>query len=201
MLPDSPVPPISPPDATLSTPPRKPVLLGIVVLILLVLAAVSVYFFIQQKKQTSPSQPVPTPTTVKDRPILNKSLNCPLASLCQDPGLLYKEGSLSATLKASTTLYAAFAGTAEGFTLSHFDANNKREDYTLLSLSNSKDGLQAMYYLKGTTIQKKKVEVGEVVATSSGQPINFLEGKSFVFIMIPSDPKDGLKAFSAASFK
>lgn len=112
------------------------------------------------------------------------SLNCPLpTSFCQGRDL-YKESSLSAVLKGDTPLYAAFAGTVEGF---------PQEDFTLLSLSSQELKLQAVYYFKGPAVPRKTVEKGELIATANGQPINSMGGKSFVFVLLKQDGSSDLQ--------
>ncbi len=186
------------PDAPVSSHNRFPALA--IGLILIILVAISTYFVSKKGLRTPTTTHTPASTT--DQNIPDRSLVCPLhSSFCQGKDL-YKESSLSAKLSADTPIYAAFDGLTEGFPITNVDQKGKREDFTLVSLNRKEPPLQALYYLKGKAPERKEVKAGEVIATSNGQPLEFLEGKSFVFVLLkPGEGGGSLRPIAPPNFK
>ncbi|MEK7376285.1 MAG: hypothetical protein AABZ57_03850 [Candidatus Margulisiibacteriota bacterium] len=164
------------------------------------MVVISVYFA-WQRGLLKPAN-IQNPVSTTDQNIPDRSLVCPLPlSFCQGKDL-YKESSLSAKLSTDTPLYAAFDGLAEGFPLTNTGSNGKREDFTLVSLNRKEPPLQALYYLKGKVPERKEVKAGEVITTSNGQPLEFLEGKSFVFVLLkPGEGGGSLRPIAPPNFK
>ena len=195
------------PDVPKVTANKLPLPL-IIIGILVILGAVFAYYLIQQKNQSKPIVSPPSPSAINTLPPLPaRFLGCPLSeSLCKSTDFYstrIKDSSFSATLKENTPLLAVFDGTTESMQLSRPLPNGKKEDFTILTIVNQKQKLVAEYYFKGKAIGKKEVREGEVIATSSGQPLNFLEGKSFVFVVLGLTEKgdSGLEPLEATHFK
>lgn len=207
-------PPLSPTIPTL--PPkiksrfRSPFFIFIYIALFLIFAA-SGYYFYTQKNQIKPTpktggttlvfaRRLMPPTTPQEKILQNGPFICPVASaLCQNKAN-YKEGTFSANLTAGSKLVAIFDGLAEGLASFHPAAAGQNEEFKLVLLTNEKLGLQAMYYLNGTIVSKKEVKAGDIVATSSGVPISFMDNKSFVFRLMKA--KEGVpEQISPADFK
>ncbi len=171
--------------------PGKTPLIILAAIILLILIGASYYFLIFQKKPT----PSPAAEQTDSIPKLaERSISCPLsADLCKAQDSV-KESSFSAELKTDTPLLAAFDGTIDAIEL---------EDYTLLTLTNRKNHLAAQYYFKGSAPASKQVKEGDVIGTASGAPLNTLDNKSFVFVVLGINRKgnSGLEPLSAENFK
>ena len=142
--------------------------------------------------QTQPTQLTPK-IVVAAQPTLppnfdesqqNGPYRCPTSpDLCQR-GLDTKDNTLSTKLPINAPMYAAFDGIVEVMPSVHPTADGKSEAFNIALLVNEVRGLQAMYYYKGTIIPKKTVKPGELIATSNGQPIHFMEDKTFVFRLL-----------------
>lgn len=120
---------------------------------------------------------------------LKATLRCPVSpSLCRNKNA-FKESSFSAQLQEGSQLFASFDGSVSSLSAIH-PAPTGEEKYNLVILTNNDLGLQAMYSLKGTVTAKTDISAGEVIATSSGQPVIFMN-KSFIFTLIEATEKGG----------
>ena len=192
----------------------KPSLLLIAVVVLvLTLTALVGYYMIQKKAPTPPetssgsgrelvfARRLLPPVLAAEITSQNGPFTCPAPSpFCKNGA--YKESSLSGKLAQDTPLRASFDGILTGSSALHPIENGKGEEFNLAILTNPNRGLEAMYYFKGEIGPEKEVKEGEIIATISGQPINFMGGNSFVFTLIQATEKGGLqKLLSGADFK
>lgn len=180
----------------------------IIISTLVVLGAIFAFYLTQQKSPPKPAVSQTPPKAVSVLPPLpTRFLGCPLSeSLCKTTDFYsthVKDSSFSATLKADTPILAVFDGEMERTKLSRPSLGGKKEEFTLLTIINQKQKLVAEYYFKGKAIGKREVKQGEVVATTNGEPLNFLEGKSLVFIVLgmTEEGDSGLEPLEATHFK
>lgn len=191
--------------------PLKNILLNRISLIIITALAISgiglaVTYFLAQQQGIIPKKPplakeVKTPKELVFAPqilspskklpgdSLKAALRCPVSPfLCRNKNA-FKESSFSAQLTQGAPLFAAFDGSVSSLSAIH-PAPTGEEKYNLVILTNNDLGLQAMYSLKGTVTAKTDISAGEVIATSSGQPVVFMN-KSFIFTLIEATEKGG----------
>lgn len=161
------------------------------------ISVAALYFFNSQKALSPIVKPPETP-----KPLL---LTCPLpSSLCKQSSS-FKEGSFSAQLKEKTPIIAVTSGLIKGASVTFEKTKGQKEKYELISITDPNSRISAMYYLKGElniNAMKGKIKEGEIIATASGQPINFLGGKSFT-LYVTKQTAEGTKMqpVSSANFK
>lgn len=195
------------PDVPKVTANRLPLPL-IITAILIILGAVFAYYLMQKKTATQPvSSPPPAKTADTLPPLPERFLTCPLTeNLCQSADFYsthVKDSSFSATLKADTPFLAVFDGEMDVVPTSRPLPGGKNEELTMLAIVNQERKLVAQYYFKGQPPKKRRVLQGEVIASTSGQPLNFLEGKTLVLVVLGMTEKgdSGLEPLKAANFK
>ncbi|OGE19343.1 hypothetical protein A3D83_00250 [Candidatus Daviesbacteria bacterium RIFCSPHIGHO2_02_FULL_41_10] len=179
----------------------------IVVGALVVLGIVFAFYLTQQKPPPKPAvSQTPPETAYVLPPLPARFLGCPLVeSICKsaDFSTHVKNSSFSATLKENTPLLAVFDGKLKEELIAYPKRNGGRENLILLTITNQKQKLMAEYYFKGQSNKKDMVKEGEIIATSSGQPIDFFEGKSLVFVVfgLTAAGDSGLEPLAPANFK
>lgn len=105
--------------------------------------------------------------------------DCPIASICQSD-ISFKNGSIQTNIAKGTKIYAAFDGNVENM-LSSTPTN---EQFKSILLTNLDKGLAGYYYYNGESVKSGQVLQGEVIATSSGQPIKVFDNHSFILQLI-----------------
>ncbi|OGE19770.1 hypothetical protein A3J19_02515 [Candidatus Daviesbacteria bacterium RIFCSPLOWO2_02_FULL_41_8] len=167
-------------------------------LLVAVLFLAAAFYFSNSRKSLSPvTQPPATPKQLL--------LTCPLPSaFCKDANS-FKEGSFSAQLKEKTPIIAVTGGLIKGASVAFEKTKGQEEEYKLISITDPDSGISAMYYFKGElniNAMKGKIKEGEIIATASGQLVNFLDGKSFVMYLTKQTAEGTkLQPVSAANFK
>lgn len=138
-----------------------------------------------------------------NKPIPEILLTCPtIKSFCTQTGI-YKESSISGSLKNGEVIYAAFDGTVDQLVSSQPKKTGGHELYNVLFLTSQDKKLKGLYMFKGTPTVKEAVKKGTVIATSSGQVLSFVkDNPSFVFKLIKiSGGEDYSELLSLERFK
>lgn len=164
--------PVVPP----SPPSRKPYAIISIIFILALMAA-SVFFYTKYLQPAAKT--LPAPVSYEEKLLVS----CPtLQSFCQETGI-YKEGSLSGTIKEKDPIYASFDGVMDAYTASQSLAKGY-EPYRVVIVKNNQQGLRATYYFNEVNknpVANKQVKEGDIIATGSGIPISFLQDQSLIY--------------------
>ncbi len=108
------------------------------------------------------------------------TLTCPVTlTLCQSAAN-FKNNNLILSFSKSTPLKAAFKGEVETISSAHPNPDGTVENFLKSILISKERGLIAYYSFKGTPGKKGLVEAGEVIASSSAEPIKFENNKSLI---------------------
>lgn len=180
----------------------------IIIGILVILGTIFVYYLMQLRFFKKPTASPPPAKTANIVPVLpTRFLGCPLPeSFCKSADFYstrIKDSSFSATLKENTSLLAVFEGVVRSKQLSRPGPGNKKEDFILLTITDQNRKLVAEYLFKGKSAGKIMAKEGEVVATSSGEPLRFSEDKSLVFVVLGMTEAgdSGVEPLTSANFK
>lgn len=195
-------------------PDTRRLYLPLIFIVLLILGLVGAYYYLNYYRPKDRSQGTPKkiekelvfaqrllqPSSIEASE--KSSYTCPTTPTFCQRAESYQGSSFSATLRSGASLFAAFDGILTNLPSSHPTPDNKEEEFTLLILTAPQQNLQAMYYLKGVGTTKTEVKAGEVIATASGQPITFMDNKSFIFTLIEATKEGGqTRALKASDFK
>lgn len=105
---------------------------------------------------------------------------CPVTKELCDNFRNYEEGTFSAQLTKITPLLAIFDGLAEYLETTHNNKDGSKETYTTVLLINESRGLLATYSYKGKVAPQRLVKEGDVLDNALPEPIQNLNGKSFM---------------------
>lgn len=122
-------------------------------------------------------------------PLANYSSNlqqgpytCPVTVIYCKDNTNYKLETFSAQIPKKSPIYAAFDGNILIFNYTNTLPNGKNENFINVLLQNDEKGLIAKYFFKGdVNTENGKVTAGSQIGTSSGEPVTFMNNKSFTF--------------------